>query len=69
MQNTTELTLEARVRDNQVAKDPANIPNFVKLFQNSSWSYSFANYPYSGDPMELENLSDLACIAINMAIA
>jgi len=29
MQKTTDLTLEARVRDKQVAKDPADKPDFV----------------------------------------
>ena len=69
MQKTTDLMLEARIRDKQVAKDPVNIPDFVKLFQNESWSYCFAKYPYSGDPIELENLSQLDSMALKMAIA
>ena len=64
MQKTTDLTLEAKVREKQAAKDPTGIPVHVSKFQNESWSYSFTKYPYSGDPAELENLSDLDAIAI-----
>ena len=32
-------------------------------------SYSFTRYPYSGNPAELENVSDLDAIALKMAIA
>ena len=69
MQKTTDLALEARVRDKLAAKDPAGIPKHVADFQKESWSYSFTKYPFSGDPIELENLSDFDSIAIKLAIA
>ena len=69
VQKTTDLTLEARMLENQVAKDPTDIPEHVTLFQNENQSYSFAKFPYSGDPIELENLSDFDSIDLKMAIA
>ena len=69
VQKTTDLTLEARMLDKQVAKDPTDIPEHVTLIQNQSSSYSFTRYPYSGNPAELENVSDLDAIALKMAIA
>ena len=69
MQKTTELTLEAQVLDKQVTKDPVDIPEHVTLIQNACKSYCFTKFPYSGDPNELENLSEFDSIALKLAIA
>ena len=61
-------TLEGRVDDVQMAMDPIDLPNHVTLFQKENWAFSFADYPYSGDPTVLENLSDVDSIALKMAI-
>ena len=68
MQQTLELTLEGRVRDVQIAQDLLGAPDHVTKFQTQNWAYGFADYPYSGDPMEIENLSDLNSMAVKMAV-
>ena len=68
MQQTIDTTLEGRVDDVQMAMDPIGIPNHVTLFQAENWTFAFADYPYSGDPMVLENLSDVDSMALKMAV-
>ena len=48
--------------------DPATAPEHVARFLEQNWSYGFANFPYSGDPSELENLSDFDSMAVKMTV-
>jgi len=68
MQQTIDPTLEGLVDDVQMSTDPIGIPYHVTLFQAENWAFAFADYPYSGDPMVLENLSDVDSMALKMAV-
>ena len=68
MQQTMDPTLEGLVDDVQMSTDPIGIPYHVTLFQAENWAFAFADYPYSGDPMVLENLSDVDSMALKMAV-
>ena len=45
------------------------MPIHVKLIMKASWTYALAAFPFSGNQDELENLSDIDSIAINLAKA
>ena len=48
--------------------DPADTPEHVARFISQNWSYGFADFPYSGDASELENLSDMDSMAVKMTV-
>ena len=48
--------------------NPADTPEHVTRFVDQNWSYGFADYPFSGDPSDLENLSDMDSMAVKMTV-
>ena len=68
MKTTTKYALEGRLLDAKVQEDPSSIPNHVNSFREACWTHAVTPHPFSGDQIDLENLSDLDSMAINLGI-
>ena len=68
MQQTMDIALEGRAQDVQVVMDPAGAPEHVTRFLMENWAYGLADYPYSGEPKDLHNLSDMDSMAVKMTV-
>ena len=67
LRRTAARLVDGTLEDISVVEDDSNTPEHVTRIHNASWTWQLGPYPLE-DPNDLENLSDMDCLAINFAV-
>ena len=68
LRRTAASLVNGTLEDISVVEDVSNTPEHITRIRNASWTWQLGPHPLQ-DPNELENLSDMDCLAINLAFS
>ena len=68
LRRTAARLVDGTLEDITVFEDNSNNLEHVNRIRKASWTWQLGPHPLE-DPNELENLSDMDCLAINLALS
>ena len=68
LRRTAARLVDGTLEDISVSEDDSYTPEHVTRIRNASWTWQLGPHPIE-DPNDLENLSDMDCLAINLALS